>query len=210
MEPGSGGTRCPSTSEAFATEVEALAWIGVIRQLFRDGVNRTSATMTLTDYGESVMPLAMWDLEAKTLDPTSPGWRRRVVPVLGHLAVRMINNGRRFCHAIREPLSRRGATSPSSPPARTPGSERCPAAEFADINFDSRLWTVRPNFAVSLAASWTKEPRATSRFGPLIVEIRDVVRRRVENVGGNRIPVTRRAAWRPNCNRRIARCYALG
>ena len=111
------------------------------------------------------------------------------MPVLGHLAVRMINNGRRFCNAIREPpLSRRGATSPSSPPARTPGSERCPAAEFADINFDSRLWTVRPNYAVPLAVSWTKEPRATSRFGSLIVEIRDVVRRRVENGGGNRDP----------------------
>jgi hypothetical protein len=25
--------------------------------------------MTLTDYGESVMPLAVWGLEAKTLDP---------------------------------------------------------------------------------------------------------------------------------------------
>ena len=72
MKVGSA-TRCPSKSEAFATEVEALASIDVIRQLARDGVNPTSATMTVTDCGESVMPLAVWDLEAKTLDPYLAG-----------------------------------------------------------------------------------------------------------------------------------------
>jgi integrase len=84
--------RC-SKSEAFATESEAFAWIEVIRRLARHGVNPASATMTLTDYGESVMPLAIRGLEAKTLDPYLAGWRRRVVPTLGHLAVRMISNG---------------------------------------------------------------------------------------------------------------------
>jgi integrase len=39
------------------------------------------------------MPLAMRGLEAKTLDPYMAGWRKRVVPTLGHLAVRMITNG---------------------------------------------------------------------------------------------------------------------
>jgi hypothetical protein len=49
--------------------------------------------MTLAEYGESVMSIAMRGLEPKTLDPYLAGWRRRVVPTLGHLAVRMITNG---------------------------------------------------------------------------------------------------------------------
>lgn len=39
------------------------------------------------------MHLATRGLEAKTLDPYMAGWRKRVVPTLGHLAVRMISNG---------------------------------------------------------------------------------------------------------------------
>ncbi len=39
------------------------------------------------------MPLATRGLERKTLDPYLAGWRRRVVPTLGHLPVRMITNG---------------------------------------------------------------------------------------------------------------------
>jgi integrase len=58
-----------------------------------DGVTPITATMTLTEYGESVMPLATRGLESKTLDPYLAGWRRRVIPTLGHLAVRMITNG---------------------------------------------------------------------------------------------------------------------
>ena len=49
--------------------------------------------MTLAEYGESVMPLALRGLESKTLDPYLAGWRRRIVPTLGHLAIRMITNG---------------------------------------------------------------------------------------------------------------------
>jgi integrase len=49
--------------------------------------------MTLAQYGESVMDLATRGLEPKTLDPYMAGWRRRVVPTLGHLAVRMITHG---------------------------------------------------------------------------------------------------------------------
>ena len=39
------------------------------------------------------MSLALRGLEGKTLDPYLAGWRRRVLPTLGHLPVRMITNG---------------------------------------------------------------------------------------------------------------------
>ncbi|MGW5126048.1 hypothetical protein ACWEQ7_18735 [Streptomyces sp. NPDC004069] len=51
------------------------------------------ATMKLAEYGEANMDLALRGLELKTLDPYLSGWRMRVVPALGHLAVRMITNG---------------------------------------------------------------------------------------------------------------------
>ena len=82
-----------SKSEAFETETGALNWIESIRELAAGGVSPTTATMTLAEYGESVMSLAMRGLEPKTLDPYLAGWRRRVVPTLGHLAVRMVTNG---------------------------------------------------------------------------------------------------------------------
>ena len=59
----------------------------------RGGVDPVAATMTLAEYGDAVMSLAVRGLEAKTLDPYLAGWRRRVVPALGHLPVRMITNG---------------------------------------------------------------------------------------------------------------------
>ncbi|MFD7548773.1 hypothetical protein [Streptomyces sp. NPDC059816] len=37
--------------------------------------------------------LALRGLGLKTLDPYLAGWRRRVVPALGHFPVRMISNG---------------------------------------------------------------------------------------------------------------------
>jgi integrase len=39
------------------------------------------------------MSLALRGLELKTLDPYLAGWRKRVVPALGHLPLRMITNG---------------------------------------------------------------------------------------------------------------------
>ncbi|WP_432023374.1 Helicase associated domain protein [Streptomyces parvus] len=45
------------------------------------------------EYGNANMDLALRGLELKTLDPYLAGWRMRVVPALGHLAVRMITNG---------------------------------------------------------------------------------------------------------------------
>jgi len=57
------------------------------------GVDPLTATMKLEDYGDANMPLALRGLEAKTTDPYLAGWRKRVVPTLGHIPVTMITNG---------------------------------------------------------------------------------------------------------------------
>jgi integrase len=86
-------TRRVNRSESFDTAEEAEAWIAALQLAARAGVDPTAATMRLAAYGEAVMPLAMRGLESKTLDPYLAGWRLRVIPALGHLAVRMITNG---------------------------------------------------------------------------------------------------------------------
>jgi integrase len=83
----------PSKSEQFATDEEANAWIVRMRRAAAGGVDPIAATMPLTDYGEANMALALRGLESKTLDPYLAGWRKRVVPTLGHLPVPMITNG---------------------------------------------------------------------------------------------------------------------
>jgi integrase len=90
-DPASGKRR--SKSEAFIAEERAHAWLDQMQRLAMAGVHPETATMTLAEYGNSVMPLAMRGLEAKTLDPYLAGWRRRVVPSLGHLTPRMITHG---------------------------------------------------------------------------------------------------------------------
>ncbi|MDQ3761722.1 MAG: site-specific integrase [Actinomycetota bacterium] len=82
-----------SKSEAFETEQAAVNWIADLRRAALGGVDPTAATMTLADYGTAHMTLALRGLEAKTLDPYLSGWRKRVMPTLGHLPVRMITNG---------------------------------------------------------------------------------------------------------------------
>ena len=59
----------------------------------RRGVAPDTLTTTLADYGETNMTLALRGLEAKTTDPYLAGWRKRVVPTLGHLPLTMITNG---------------------------------------------------------------------------------------------------------------------
>ncbi|MEV4342299.1 hypothetical protein [Streptomyces sp. NPDC049590] len=49
--------------------------------------------MTPAGHGEANMDLALRGLELKTLDPYLAGWRKRVVPALDHLAVRLITSG---------------------------------------------------------------------------------------------------------------------
>jgi hypothetical protein len=90
-DPSTG--KRPSRSEAFDNEAAAQAWINQMQRLAQAGVRPETATMTLAEYGESVMRLALRGLEPKTLDPYLAGWRRRVVPTLGHLAVSMVTNG---------------------------------------------------------------------------------------------------------------------
>jgi hypothetical protein len=47
-----------SKSEAFSTESAARGWIETLQRLAADGVTPVTATMTLNEYGESVMTLA--------------------------------------------------------------------------------------------------------------------------------------------------------
>ena len=82
-----------SKSHACSSEDAALAWIEAMRRMAQAGIDPDTATMTLATYGESVMQLALRGLEGKTLDPYLAGWRKRVVPALGHLPLRMITNG---------------------------------------------------------------------------------------------------------------------
>ena len=82
-----------SRSESFGTSEAAQDWVDAMRHVARGGVDPVAATMTLFEYGDAVMSLAVRGLEAKTLDPYLAGWRKRVVPSLGHLPVRMITNG---------------------------------------------------------------------------------------------------------------------
>lgn len=90
-EPGTDRRR--SRSETFAGEDAARAWIETVRQAAARGVDPERFTQSLREYGDGVMPLALRGLEAKTTDPYLAGWRKRVVPSLGHLAVRVITYG---------------------------------------------------------------------------------------------------------------------
>jgi integrase len=85
--------RRKSKSQACPSERAALDWIEAIRRVAQAGIDPETASMTLAIYGDSVMPLALRGLEGKTLDPYLAGWRKRVVPALGHLPLRMITNG---------------------------------------------------------------------------------------------------------------------
>ncbi|MGK8558901.1 hypothetical protein [Nocardia gipuzkoensis] len=51
------------------------------------------ATATLAEYGKVSLGLALRGIEPKTRDPYLAGWRRRVLPTVGHLPVTMITAG---------------------------------------------------------------------------------------------------------------------
>ncbi|MFJ2901128.1 tyrosine recombinase XerC [Streptomyces sp. NPDC087212] len=82
-----------SLSEGKSDEDEAREWLQTIIEAAQAGLSPSLATMKLAEYGDTNMDLALRGLELKTLDPYLAGWRMRVVPALGHLAVRMITNG---------------------------------------------------------------------------------------------------------------------
>ncbi|MCX4595896.1 site-specific integrase [Streptomyces sp. NBC_01549] len=85
--------RRQSLSEGKDSEEEAQEWLQAIIEAAQAGLTPSLATMKLAEYGEANLDLALRGLELKTLDPYLSGWRMRVVPALGHLAVRMITNG---------------------------------------------------------------------------------------------------------------------
>ncbi|STZ43625.1 hypothetical protein [Mycolicibacterium gilvum] len=74
-----------SKSETFAAREAAEEWIARMRQSAGRGIDPNAATTTLSDYGTGNMKLALRGLESKTTDPYLAGWRKRVVPSLGHL-----------------------------------------------------------------------------------------------------------------------------
>ncbi|MFB6396814.1 tyrosine recombinase XerC [Polymorphospora lycopeni] len=82
-----------SKSQSFKTPEAAQAWIDDMVGAAQAGIDPAAATKRLAEYGDSVMSLALRGLERKTLDPYLAGWRRRVVPALGHIPVRMLTNG---------------------------------------------------------------------------------------------------------------------
>lgn len=90
-DPVTGQRR--SKSETFSDDEAAREWINTIIELASSGVDPASATQSLTDYGNRVMPLALRGIQTKTTDPYLSGWRKRVVPALGHVPVRMVTNG---------------------------------------------------------------------------------------------------------------------
>jgi integrase len=90
-DPQTGQRR--SLSEHHETEDHAADWIDGMKQSAAAGIDPLTATMRLAEYGDANMELALRGIEAKTTDPYLAGWRKRVVPTLGHLAVKMITNG---------------------------------------------------------------------------------------------------------------------
>lgn len=82
-----------SISESFLTNDEAAKWIIDIEAKANAGIAPSTAVMTLAEYGELVMHLAMRGLEPKTLECYMAGWRKLVVPTLGHIQIRILSNG---------------------------------------------------------------------------------------------------------------------
>lgn len=82
-----------SKSETFPSREDAEAWITRVRQSAGRGIDPNTATTTLSAYGTTNMTLALRGLEGKTTDPYLAGWRKRVVPALGHLPITMITHG---------------------------------------------------------------------------------------------------------------------
>lgn len=82
-----------SKSGSHKTPEAAQAWIDDMVRAAHAGIDPNAATMRLAEYGDTVWTLATRGLELKTLEPYRAGWRKRVVPTLGHIPVRMVTNG---------------------------------------------------------------------------------------------------------------------
>lgn len=90
-DPATG--RRPSVSCSHETYEAAQAWLDDVQRLAAAGVDPETATATLAEYGKANMHMALRGLEAKTTDPYLAGWRKRVVPTIGHLPVTMLTYG---------------------------------------------------------------------------------------------------------------------
>ncbi|MDA3644174.1 site-specific integrase [Saccharopolyspora indica] len=90
-DPETGRRR--SLSEQHETTEQAAAWIDEMQSAASGGLDPTAAMMQLSEYGNTAMPYALRGIENKTKDPYLAGWRKRVVPTLGHIPVRMVTNG---------------------------------------------------------------------------------------------------------------------
>ncbi|WP_068278362.1 tyrosine-type recombinase/integrase [Aldersonia kunmingensis] len=82
-----------SRSQVFATEQAALDWIDDLVRSATRGLDPNIASASLADYGNKNLSLIMRGLEPKSGDPYLAGWRKRVVPTVGHLPVTLITNG---------------------------------------------------------------------------------------------------------------------
>lgn len=90
-DPETGKRRRLSTTHT--SREAAAAWVTTMQRAASGGIDLAAANMTLREYGDLNMPLALRGLEVKTTDPYLAGWKKRVVPTLGHVAVRMITYG---------------------------------------------------------------------------------------------------------------------
>lgn len=99
--------RRPSKSTSMATPEEAQAWIDAMVSSAHEDADPAAATTRLAEYGESVRTLALRDLERKTLDPHLAGWRKRMVPALGHIPMRRDDFRRVHGRADRRGFRRR-------------------------------------------------------------------------------------------------------
>lgn len=82
-----------SASESYATEDEAKEWVARMERAAAQGIDPHTMTMSLAEFGDANMELALRGLEPKTTDPYLAGWRKRVKPTLGHIPVGMLTNG---------------------------------------------------------------------------------------------------------------------
>jgi integrase len=85
--------RRESISDAKLTEDAAQEWIDALTRAAQRGIDPRASTQSLAEYGEANMKLALRGTEPKTTDPYLAGWRLRVVPSLGHIAVPLVSNG---------------------------------------------------------------------------------------------------------------------
>lgn len=73
VDPSSKQRR--SKSEAFEGKDDADAWVERMERAAARGIDPSTATMHLCDYGDVNMSLALRGLESKTRDPYLAGWR---------------------------------------------------------------------------------------------------------------------------------------